>query len=373
MMHLQTKKFHRFFIDKKLLLAGFLTLLVLSVPVFVIYQNKQTNLSASAFSLAEIEAEAGGTNAQIAVGNDENASGGKYIQFGGIQPTSIPSTAPSLTQTPSTSGEKLSWAPPVGYENYTKVTVPTTGGTLNLTNGTDYQILAPNAITGPVTLVGGRNIVWIGGTFGGRTNVPSGSYDSPNRGIRISDGSDVRIVFLEGLWFKPGTYLSDAIQFAIRTNNGTTAIVQNVRVDAINYGTQATVHADVIQAWGGPRTLLIDGLTAKHATYQGFYLDPADGRSVPSGSGEPWVTRRVNLEGDDRLGGAKYLLADREPSLTKMTSDRVYTIGAKFNSTDSFGSWPSAGLFQGATPPGGDFVPASLWNGTSYLSPGYIN
>lgn len=317
----------------------------------------------------------GYTNSGLAAGTTYAYSVTAYDAAGNPSPssntasvaTSGTSTGTPPEPTPTTTG---SWEPPADWESYTSYTAPAGGGTITLESGKNYKIVAPNEITGPITIKGGRNIVWIGGVFGGRTTAPSGTYDSTNRGIRIYDGDDVaRTIYLEGLWFKPGTYLSDAIQFAIRTNNSVTAIVQNMRVDSINYGTKASVHADVIQAWGGPRTLLIDGLTAKHATYQGFYLDAGDGRTLPSGAGQAWVTRRVNIEGDSRTGGARYLLADRQSAFTKMISDRVYIIGACCSSTDSFGSWPSSGLTQNAKPPGGDWVPATLWNGTTYTPP----
>ncbi len=283
----------------------------------------------------------------------------------------------STTTPPPTTGGggsgTLSWAPPANWNNFTTKTVPASGGTISLANDTDYKLVAPEIITGPVTITGGRNIVWIGGVFGGRTTMPSGSYDSTNRGIRLYDGADVaRTVHFEGLWFKPGTYLSDAIQIAIRSNNSVRVVVQNVRVDSYTYGTQAGVHADTIQAWGGPTTLLIDSLTAKNVTYQGFYLDPQDGRTLPTGSREAWVTRRVNLEGNSALtGSTSYMLTNRRPDFTNMINDRVYTNGSSKNSTDTYANWPSAGLTQNATPPGGDWVPASLWIGTTYTSPGY--
>lgn len=276
---------------------------------------------------------------------------------------------PAAPATPGT--PLLSWEPP-DTTGYTTQAIAAGGGTYTLDDDVDYILTAAAEITGPVKIVGGRNIVWIGGVFGGRTTVPSGSYDGPNRGIRISDGKNPnlkRVIFLEGLLFKSGTYLSDAIQIALRSENETTVILQNIRVAATNYGSKATVHADALQCWGGPRTLYIDGFTALDCRYQGFYLDGADGRTFPTGTGEPWDIRRVNLVGGT---GAKYLLADRRPSSTLLVCDEVYTLGAAYDSTDSFGNWPATGLTQGAAPSGGDWVPSSLWTGVTYTSPGYV-
>jgi len=278
-------------------------------------------------------------------------------------------TPPVGGTTPGTS--LLSWEPP-DTTGYTAQAIDAGGGTYTLDDDTDYVLSAAAEITAPVKIVGGRNIVWIGGVFGGRTSVPSGSYDSTHRGIRISDGANPnlkRLIFLEGLLFKSGTYLSDAIQIALRSENQTTVILQNIRVASTNYGSQSGVHADALQCWGGPRTLFIDGFTALDCRFQGFYLDGADGRTFPTGTGEDWVVRRVNLVGGT---GAKYLLVDRRPSSTNLTCDEVYTTGAAYDSTDSFGNWPSTGLTQGAAPSGGDWVPSSLWSGVTYTSPGYV-
>lgn len=278
-------------------------------------------------------------------------------------------TPPAGGTTPGTS--LLSWEPP-DTTGYTAQAIAAGGGTYTFDDDVDYVLSAAAEITGPVKLVGGRNIVWIGGVFGGRTTVPSGSYDGTNRGIRISDGANPnlkRVIFLEGLHFKSGTYLSDAIQIALRSENETTVILQNIRVAATNYGSKPTVHADALQCWGGPRTLYIDGFTALDCRYQGFYLDAADGRSAPTGTGDDWVVRRVNLVGGT---GAKYLLVDRRPSFTNLTCDEVYTLGETEDATDSFGNWPATGLTQGAAPSGGDFVPSSLWVGVTYTSPGYV-
>lgn len=274
--------------------------------------------------------------------------------------------------TPTPTGNKLTWNPAVvcPLTNPTTVQISASGGTLTLDNAKDYIIVAPNVVTGPVTIKGGRNFRLIGARFGGRKSAPSGSYDSPNRGIRISDGADSRVIYMEGLYFESGTYLSDAIQFAIRTTNNVTAYVQNVRVDAINYGTQANVHADAMQIWGGPKELFVDGFVANNCTYQGFYWDVADGRALPASPHKPWIVRRVFLKGSALTGGARYLLADRESGYTQIVNDRVYTVGQGHSATDSFGSWPSAGLFQGQTP-SEDFVPVSQWVGAVYTGPGY--
>lgn len=283
---------------------------------------------------------------------------------------------------PGAGGGLLTWSPPAGYQNYTVRTIPASGGTINLTNGVDYLIKAPDVITGQVTLNGGRNIVWIGGRIGGRKSVPSGNgYDASGRGIRIGDGSDVRTVFIEGILMEAGTYLSDGFQIANRTTNGLRVVLQNIRIDAWTWGygdnsITGEVHADTIQCYGGPNMLLIDGLVATKSTYQGYYWDPADSRSLPTGNknGERWTVKRVflNMVNDHPQGNASYALSNRRPAFTNILNDRVYTKGQGYsaNSNSGYSTWPTSGLFESADPPE-DFVPISQWTGAVYTSPGY--
>ena len=193
--------------------------------------------------------------------------------------------------------------------------------------------------------------------------MPTGSYDGTNRGIRLSDGDDAGIDHIEGVYGEAGTYFSDFIQVAIRTNNRRVVQVQNCRNDGTTYGTQATVHADTIQCWGGPATLRVHNLTATRVGYQGFYMDAGDGRTLPAQL-DPWRFTNVNLVG---LAGAKYLFADRQPAFTRATASNVFIAGSPYNNADSFGNAP-AGVVVGA--PSTDYAPASLW-ASAYVSPGY--
>lgn len=262
--------------------------------------------------------------------------------------------------------------------------ITTSGGTIVLTNGVDYILNSPRlgsgalaTITGAVAVRGGRDVSWIGAKFGGRTSVPTGAYDSTNRGIRLGgfnageDGSDVRSVYFEGFWFLPGTYLSDSIQIANIYTNNMTVTIQNVRVDSINYGDEPGVHADTFQIVGGPKNLFIYNWTSKNCGYQGFYMDPQDTRNsgaVPSGSGKvPWEISNVNLEDTDISGGARYMWCDRRVSWTQIKASKVYITPTSRNSFDSFGAADPAEVTLGFSPTG-DFVPASLWATGEYVS-----
>lgn len=268
----------------------------------------------------------------------------------------------------------LTWAPPStgGYEPYE---IPASGGTINLDHRADWELTAPDVVTSNyVRLVGGRNVVLQTGIIMDFPGVPTGSYDSARRGFHIKDGPDPnlrRVIHLQGVWLRDG-YWSDGIQIALRSENDTTVVLEDIRIDGYLWGKESGVHSDALQCYGGPRTLLVDGFTAKLCTYQGFFLNPGDDRSLPSGLGQSWKLRRVNLEGATGPDGpAHYLLADMKPGFTKLICEDVYTTGQMYSATDSFGRFPSSGLYESATPPGGDFVPASRWDGGSYTSPGY--
>lgn len=266
------------------------------------------------------------------------------------------------------------------FSSYTVYNVPAAGEIKTLpSNTTDYLLVFPNApVTGALQYTGGRNIAIVGGWLGGRKTQPAltDAYDAPNRGIRFYDGADVRTIWIEGLYVEGSddgyapTYLSDTIQIAQRSTNGVTVYIQNVRMAGINWGNNTTtpnVHADVIQCWGGPTNMFVDGVTAKHLTYQGFYWNPADGRALPTGTHQPWEVSRVNLEGDNLTGfGVRYLLYNVQPTFMALVCDNIYTNGSSRNVTDTTGKWPSTGLTQNATPPSGDFVPFSLWDPATY-------
>lgn len=277
---------------------------------------------------------------------------------------------PDTSPDPDPEGVLLTWAPPAGYTSW--ATIEPNPGTrkINLDNNTDYWIISPDEpFDGAVVVTGGRNIVWFGPELGGRTSVPSGSYDSTHVGLRFKDGyNGPRIIHLEGVRGHSGTYLSDGIQFAIRKTSGLEVRLQNILLESTLYGSKATVHSDAVQIWGGVNTMRIDGFTAKICTYQGMYWDSADKRALPTGPRQPWLVRRTNLVGTP---SSKYPFANRQPSYTAIVNDRVYHNGFSQDPTDGFGEWPSAGLTHG-NPPGGDFVTPSLWTPSGYVSPGYV-
>lgn len=272
-------------------------------------------------------------------------------------PTTTPTATPTPTPTNSGSIGSLPYSPPAGYQTYTVRAIPSTGGTVSLSSGVNYLLTCPAQVDKPVTITGGKNRVLIGCVFGGRTAVPSGSYDSTNRGIRVSDGDDNGVDYFEGLWFKPG-YYSDAIQIAYRTNSNRDTYIQNVRVDGTTYGSRSGVHADNLQLWGGSRNLYVYNWTGRSNTYQGFFINNSDGRTVPTKG--TFSFTNVNLVGPN---ATSYCFTDINPqNHNVLTASQFYCSGFAYLGNDSYGAAP-AGVVVGSHP---DFVPASLWSTGTY-------
>lgn len=280
----------------------------------------------------------------------------------------------------------LTWAPPVGWESYTNINLTTGAQTLNLTDGVDYKLTAPNAeITGQKTITGGRNIVCRGMFLGGRTSQPAltSSYDSSNRGIRITSnaGSANRIFFFEGIMTMPGTYLSDMIQFysSGAPVSGMSLYLQNVNARAWNWGNNVTspnVHADLVQFYSGPTNVFMDRIRATNQTYQGLYLDATNFGGTPGGTKVPWHFKNIYMQrvtGTGQPSGISCALNTAASfAAGDMIQENIYVTG--FKNISVFGGWPSDPEFhEGVTPPADDFVDTANWNTTTYTytSPGY--
>lgn len=275
----------------------------------------------------------------------------------------------------------LSWAPP-DTTGWTVRTVNATENPITLNDSTDYVIQFSATRTVTCDIKGGRNLVIRNPRIGGRKTAPAltSSYDGPNRGLRIQDGANAnndRTIWIEGLYVEPGTYQSDTIQVALRTENRVKIVIQNFNDLGINWGNNVTspnVHADALQTYGGPTTLWVDGFYAAHCTYQGIIINPDDGRTAPTGTPEDWIFRRVHLAGDNLTGnGVRYLLWNSLPAGWNIVQDDVYTTGSTRNATDSSGKWPASSELRQQTQPPYDIVCQGLWDDNGiYTSPGYV-
>jgi hypothetical protein len=236
----------------------------------------------------------------------------------------------------------------------------------------DYRILLPDHVKrGSTTLIGGRNVVVVGGAI----SVPEG--DRTRRALYIKDATGT--VHVEGIHFQlAGGSEADAIVIAAPR---ATVQIENVRVDGV-HGFQRSWHADVIQPWGGVKALLIDRLTAV-TSYQGIQLTALKG---PIGS---ITISRTNIIGADRqiwstgrLGGNGGFLFWAQCDLeAKVSFDQFYLqpraergprLAAYPPANDSTNcpsvlsgrslSFPRlrtiSGTIEVGAPPGGDFVKA---------------
>lgn len=292
----------------------------------------------------------------------------------------VVSSGEAVEPPPSSGGPKLRWAPP-------RLTMPTTiqvgpeGGQFNLAPGKDYvvQIGDVNAVGG-VRLIGGRNIVVIGGHI----TIPwAGDDASIGDRLGLYLKNQTGTVHVEGLLIdNAGGDLSEGIQIAAPD-----AVVQieNCRVEGIHARDEMNFtdnHPDLIQPWGGVRALLVDGFSGL-TDYQGFFLV---GSSAPIGKVQ---LRNVNIVGTDT---SRYLFWQEDGVPVDLRN--VWLAPAK-NRSLGWSVWPDknaadprtvivnpdgsvrwqpstgiTGAILSGGPPGGDIVPSSSV-GPGYVSPGY--
>lgn len=272
--------------------------------------------------------------------------------------------------------QDLRWPAPA-LDNPTTIELGTGTTTSKLDPAKDYIVRLPAATKrGSTVLIGGRNVVMIGGEI----TVPAG--DPYQRGLYIKDATGT--VHVEGIHFDMSGAESDAIVIAAPL---ATVQLQVIRVDGV-HGWFKSWHADIVQPWGGVRRLLIDRLTGV-TRYQGIQLSALTG---PIGE---IVISRTNLIGSGsqvwasgKLGGNGGFLFWAECSLTaKVTIEASYLNPRKVRgpalaaypdrstkcpaalSADRkmvlFPHLPIAGGFTIGKPNGGDYVrPNSV--GTGY-------
>lgn len=195
--------------------------------------------------------------------------------------TAAPVTTSTSTPAAVASLPKLV-SPAPSTVGYTQLFIPSGGGTFQLEASKDYRITAPSRIGRPVSLVGGRNIVWVGGAIRIDDQGSAAVGDHTRRGLTVSDGAGSlvqgRVVHLEGLRID-GTDLDEGIDVATPS-----AVVRiaNTEIYGVHFrgsddrdGTGAYVgggnHPNALQTWGGFKELWIDGLAFTHS-YEGLRL-----------------------------------------------------------------------------------------------------
>lgn len=243
----------------------------------------------------------------------------------------------------------------------------------------DYIIkLPPTVKRGSTVILGGRNIVMIGGHIA----VPAAN--KMRRAIYIKGAAGT--VHIEGVLItNPDGGEFDAIAIAAPM-----AIVQveRVRVEGLQ-GTQATFHSDVIQPWGGVKELRVDQLTATSG-YQGIQLPDMHGgtqtglvslsrvnlRYIPpvvaAEGGKPnrggfllWTIQGRNCALNTRMKLRQvHIVQNRlrspETAVWPPANGSMACAGAldKTKATFMFRNLPVEGSVSLSEPPKGDFVPA---------------
>ena len=267
--------------------------------------------------------------------------------------TPTPDPTPSPTA-PSTSA--LRYSPPA-LVGPTVLALPEGSTSIRLDVGRDYILTLPRdrplVNTLGLTIVGGRNVVIIGGTV----DVRDGE-GGVRRGMYLKDATPNGTTYVEGVRFISSTTgaLTEGIDIA---SPGARVVLQNIAITGALTGSYATNHADIVQAWAGPRVLQIDGLSAS-TRYQGFFLLPNQHDSAPVSD---WSFHRMALSGVD----SAYLLWRDGGSYAIRTSD-VYVSGSRYSGG---GLWPAASSWPGVVvgpPP----VAYAATAGFGYMSPGYL-
>lgn len=199
--------------------------------------------------------------------------------------------APSVVVSPQSSVARSAWDAP---QLSTPQTIEITDSTRNLKldQATDY-ILKCDA-TGTLT--------WGLVVFGGH-NVTLQDCDY-NQGAAVSGAAQFKdqtgTLYLHGVHFQ-GTALEEGID--LQEPGTTTVVLRDVLIDQL-FGSQATNHADCIQAWSGPQRLLVDGFTCT-SQYQGFFLLPNQQDTTTQES--VFDLRHVDLTADPPGGNGHYL------------------------------------------------------------------
>ncbi|MGE0817529.1 MAG: hypothetical protein AB7O74_02605 [Candidatus Nanopelagicales bacterium] len=269
------------------------------------------------------------------------------------------SAAPFPTPTPTTSGgtssAALRFLPPALVDPLV-VAFPEGESRISLDLSRDYILTLPRdrplVNTLGLTIVGGRNVVVIGGTVDVRDGVAG-----VRRGMYLKDATPNGTTYVEGVRFLSSTTgaLTEGIDIA---SPGARVVLQNIAITGALTGSYATNHADVVQAWAGPRVLLVDGLSAS-SRYQGFFLLPNQHDSSPV---DDWSINRVSLSGVQ----SAYLLW-RDGGTYAIRTQDVYLTGSRYTGG---GLWPSASDWPDVT-----LGPApetyGITAGFGYSSPGY--
>ena len=170
----------------------------------------------------------------------------------------------------------------------TTITVSDRNNKLYLAEGKDYRInLPPRPLrsVGGLLIVGGRNVVLIGGEISRETPIAPSEPVSNAYGLYLKEQTGT--VHLEGLWIH-GRGIGQAL--VLDESRGATIQVQSSRFEALH--PVGHVHTDGIQSFRGPNRLLLTNVTIRTAGV-GIQTMPHQFGPVALGT---WEFRRVNVQ-----------------------------------------------------------------------------
>lgn len=293
---------------------------------------------------------------------------------------------------------RLTWAPPE-LDNPTTVNLSSSTRRAILTPNLDYIIdlgPSPISVSGGIEIIGGRNVVIMGGEINVTADYSSGYPSTANIGFKLQGnttaGYEPQHIFIEGVKLTctdPG-YLADAMYYQANQETNGLLTIQNCRVSGLTYGWAANAdgsqgpHADVLQMVGGPMSLRMDRFTASRFGYQGIFSQRT--QSDPSGAVRAnHDLRNVNLRPSvgETPTGMTYASAGRYglyATNTEIAEGLVWCCENVYVEKNP-GYWSNAPVYPesaawvvgGVTygpPPGGDFV-GEHDCGIGYVSPGY--
>ncbi|MEK7572071.1 MAG: hypothetical protein AAB553_07405, partial [Patescibacteria group bacterium] len=152
------------YLKKEAVIIGITVLLLIGLPIMVFVSSRVTNFFGQAAGIAATEPEDGTFTNNVAIVDDPNASGGKYIKFGSTSITS-PTTVATVTSSPSptTTPTPISTSSPTISQLINCIPNPSSCGYPDSTNTgvSDSIVLTPSGsmtVTTAGAVIDGRDI-----------------------------------------------------------------------------------------------------------------------------------------------------------------------------------------------------------------------
>jgi hypothetical protein len=301
-----------------------------------------------------------------------------------IEPAPPADPAPLPPLLPLLGGDPpLRWVPPT-LVNPTTIMLGSGYTRTTLSPTRDYVIKLPDTVkTGGTWIIGGHNVVIVGGAIAISSDAPSDT--SHRTAIYIKDATGT--VHVEGVSIDASA--GAAIDGIAISAPQATIQLENLRVTGLHGGFSG-FHADVVQPWGGVGDLRIDRLTGS-SDYQGLTLQQdlgaigsaelshvdltaASPATIDGGGHMLWLTSGSSSCSAFPMTFASVYVKPRSGRTmpNSVWPQKNTPTACRENGAD-FGTWPdlpyTGGVNAGA-PADGSYVPAGA-AGLGYDSPGY--